>query len=134
MGRLVLKRPEPGDEISFKCPLRGKERGIVDHVLSAQFVFIREDGSHGYCMFKTHWDLISSDNEVPERKPMKIRALAKKIKRGLKFKSGKSKPAKKAGLELGSMDLGSMVENELKPKKGESVLDFLKRTRSDNDT
>ena len=47
-----MKKPSEGDRIIHsEC----QRSGTVDLVLSAQFVYISDDGNRHYCMFKEDW-------------------------------------------------------------------------------
>lgn len=145
-----------GDKIIHHCPYRGDTEGIVVSVLSMQFVYAVETGERRFCMYKESYKVLSSGHELPDHdeyvKSLKG-PIAKEKKRKVRVKPAQpieehveNQPEIQAGVfkgqketsEEATMDLAKMVndaakekpkpEKRLKPFKGESVLDFIRRT------
>jgi hypothetical protein len=58
MGRRV-KRPEVGDRIRHDTPhLDLVREGVVDLLLSAQFVYVTDEGVREMCLFTEIWEVI----------------------------------------------------------------------------
>ena len=53
-----MKKPSVGDKIEctniYGDPIKGK----VDMLLSAQFVYVTDDGHRRYCLFREPWKLL----------------------------------------------------------------------------
>ena len=50
-----MKKPKVGEKIVHTDHLGVTRTGMVDVVLSMQFVYRAEDGSRQFCMFKEDW-------------------------------------------------------------------------------
>ena len=50
-----MKSPKEGDRIIHTDSYNEVHHGTVDLILSAQFVYISDNGSRKFCMFKENW-------------------------------------------------------------------------------
>jgi hypothetical protein len=50
-----MKAPNKGDRIIHTDGYNNVHRGTVDLILSAQFVYISDNGSRKFCMFREDW-------------------------------------------------------------------------------
>ena len=59
-----MKKPNKGDRIIHnEC----QRSGVVDLILSTQFVYITDDGHRHYCMFKEAWKYQKSSKDSLKR-------------------------------------------------------------------
>lgn len=127
------KTPEIGDTIRHFCSINGERFGKVYVKLSSQFGYITETGHRVLCMFNSDWSFSDKEVNVDLEDPPKSnpKSSSKKI-RGRKSK----KVPKPEDILTEDEDMADLVnaiskqeKEALKPKKGESVLEFMKRKR-----
>tara|TARA_R110002020_G_scaffold340344_2_gene555253 strand:- start:686 stop:850 length:165 start_codon:yes stop_codon:yes gene_type:complete len=53
-----MKKPSVGDRIEHTNLYGNPVKGTVDMLLSAQFVYITDDGHRHYCLFREPWKLL----------------------------------------------------------------------------
>ena len=55
-----VRRPEIGDRIKHVEPRWDREtEGVVDNLLSAQFVYILDNGQRHFCLYKEEWAYVN---------------------------------------------------------------------------
>lgn len=62
-----MKKPSVGDRIEHTNLYGNPVKGTVDMLLSAQFVYITDDGHRHYCMFKEDWKYQKSSKDSLKR-------------------------------------------------------------------
>ena len=63
---MKFKKPEVGDEIvhkTFSGYLEESRNGVVDLVLSSQFIYVSNTNTRHYCLFKEDWKYFKPEKE-----------------------------------------------------------------------
>lgn len=132
------KIPKEGDVIEHTCALHGDFFGRVILVLNAQFLYETEQGSIRHCMFSEVWRFSQStfsrreDIELSKHKDRKAPKRKRRASKPKKKTYGTNEPELPQNPDLAKLVNKVSEESRaaIKPKKGETVLDFIRRKKA----